>query len=421
MLRIGFALVSTAVLGAQEPAPAPPVPDAIRRGAYLESEARSALFELCDRFGPRLTGSEPQRRAAQWAASRLEALGLRSVRHEFPLATGWRRGATSVRVVAPIERELTVVASGWSPPTDGVLRVALATALDTTGAVLIDPVRTPLVPRSEHPAPESTFVLVDAQRPYGLVPTGLATWVEPFEPGVVPAAFVSAGDAALLRRLLDTGSVELEVRLDAELLDGAQGVDVVADLRGDGLAEEVVLAVAKLDCWDVGPGAVDDAAGCVVLLEAARILASLPDRPKRTIRFALITGVEQGSGTAGYLARLGEADLARHVGGFAIEGGGGRLLGVMLAGHQEFLERAEAWFAPVRDLGVTDIGFRESAGHLPRALQGAGLPVFAMVQEAPERWIVSGTPADTPERILELDLMQGACVLAQGLWSWANE
>ncbi len=422
MLGIAFAFVLVPAPVVQEPGATAdvPIPEAIREAAYLHSEARATLLALCDGIGARMTGSEGYDRAAAWARERFAAHGLDARLDAFTFPHAWTRGPARARIVAPIERDLAILASGWSPPTDGTVRAKLTLDRVGEGIVLVDPAYAPLVASRKPPCPNATLALVDAQRPYALVPTGLATWAKPFEPGAIPSAFVAAEDAALLRRLAANGPVELEVTIGASFAEQGTTADVLADLKGRESPDDIVLAVAHLDSWDTGPGALDDAAGCAVLIEAARILAALPDRPKRTIRFALLAGVEQGLGTAGYVSRRGADELAHHVGGFAIEGGGGRLFGVMLAGHEEVLPRAEAWFAPVKDLGVTDIGFRTSLRRLPQALQDAGVPVFAMVEAAPELPIVTGSRADTPDKVLELNLMQAATVLAQGLWARAD-
>lgn len=406
------------------------VPEQLRVAAFGSTRAHDALLWLSDRIGGRLTGSEAHERAAAWVSEQVTAAGLRLRLGPVSVPSTWQRGDVALRVVAPEERELPAEAAGWTPAVDGELRGAVVVDPEPGAEVgkrivLVDPTAVPLLPRGRHPYRDAALVLVDGQRPYALVPTGLATWAGTFVPTDVPAAFLAAPDAAWIRRQAAAGQeVVITASGGGRLGEAAEVADVLADIPGvgeDGRAEEIVLAAVGLDSWDVGTGAVADAAGVAVALEAARLLAGLDGRPQRTIRFAFLAGSAQGLGTTAYAARLDDASVARHVGGFVLEGGGGRLLGLALDGSEAHLEPVERWFAPVRFLGFTDVGYRPSRTAMPRALQERGVPVFAFVQEVPELAWVVGTRADTPDRVLSQDLQQAACVLATGLWAIANE
>lgn len=408
----------------------------IRDEAFAGRHASDLLAHLCDRVGPRLTGSAAHALAVEWLAAELTARGL-GVRVETEtIPTAWHRGPVRMRITAPIRRELDAIAGPWTPALAKVreFRVvrsvpdAAAGAPTASDAVLVDPTALPLRVRERHPFPGAGALIVDSSRPRALHATALATFAPPFVASAVPAVFVTAEDALLLGRLLDAGdevsialegggSLAGETRVGEVIAEiPAAGVDPAAEARTDA----IVFAFCGLDSWDLGTGATADGAGVVVLAEAARILAELGRRPERTIRFAFLAGTAQGAGSTGY-ARRHAAELARHRYAFAIEGGSGRFRGVALDGVQSDLERFEQFFAPVRDLGATDVGFRGPRTELTRALKDGGVRAFAFVQEAPEVGIIDGTGADTFDKVLARDLQEAACIVATVLWAAANE
>ncbi|MBI5852141.1 MAG: M28 family peptidase [Planctomycetes bacterium] len=396
--------------------------EAIRSAAFASTAAAELLRELCDRVGPRLTGSPGHALAVEHVAAKLAAVGLRTTRDRESIAHAWQRGPVRARITAPIQRELAAAAAPWTPgfAEPRALRVVTrAPAKDD--AVLVDPRQFPIGPRRAHPFAAAGAVLVDSARPRALLATGAATFAAPFVPAAVPAVFVTAEDAALLRRLLDAGDdVTIELSGGGTVLGETAVEELVAALPGATGDGELVLAFCGLDSLDLGTGATADGAGAAVLVEAARILASLGRPPARTIRFAFLAGTAQGAGSSLYAKRRA-AELPRHRLAFGIEGGAGRLLGLMLDGDRAELERMESFFAPLRDFGATDVGYRAPRTALTRALRDAGVPAFAFVQEAPEWGIVDGTAADTFDKVLARDLQEASCVLATVLWAAANE
>ena len=408
----------------------------IRDEAFADRHASELLAHLCDRVGPRLTGSAAHALGVEWLAAELRARGVDVQVEIETIPTAWHRGPVRLRITAPIRRELDAIAGPWTPAVAKVreFRVvrgvpdAAAGGPTAEDAVLVDPTALPLRPRPRHPFPGAGALIVDSSRPRALAATALATFAPPFVAAAVPAVFVTAEDALLLGRLLDAGeevritldgggALEGETRVGEVIAEiGAAGVDLAADERTDA----IVFAFCGLDSWDLGTGATADGAGVVVLAEVARILAELGRRPERTIRFAFLAGTAQGAGSAGY-ARRHAGELARHRYAFGIEGGAGRFLGMALDGVQSDLERFEDFFGPVRDLGATDVGFRGPRTELTRALKDAGVRAFTFVQEAPEAGIIDATAADTFDKVLASDIREAVCVVATVLWAAANE
>ena len=410
------------------------VADALRVAAFASERVHADFVAFCDEHPARLTGSSAHASAVAFVRAAGEALGLRVIASPLRVEQTWQRGPVSLEVILAKEGEeprriaMAAAAGPWTPGLPDAIEVPLRASLpagDDAGrgrAVLVS--ARELVSSAQPPHPDAAVILVDSERPHALLATGTASGVPPFREGPVPTAHISSPDAAFLRRRLAAGDrVTIRVSGGGRCGTGAFLADPCVELAGigaDGKSDEVVLVAVGLDSWDLGPGALADGAGVAVALHALRLLRSLERRPQRTIRFAFLGGQAQGLGTKAYAAALSAEDAARHVGGFALEGGGGRILGLALDGSEEHLELAEGWFEPVRDLGAVDVGYRGSRTGMPAALQARGIPCFALVVEGPDLPLVSGTRADVPELVDVHDLQQASCVLATAVWRLAN-
>lgn len=411
---------------AQDPqAPAVPVEiaDAIRAAAFERSEVLANLRWLSDRIGPRLTGSPQLEAASTWVAERFAGYGLEVRREPWQIARGWRRVRASARVTAPVERALAVASAGWAPSTDGVLSLPVVDLERDPDAelagrlVLVSDLRDALQRGVDFGS--AAALLCDSRKDHALLDMDSAG--PPFSVAARPVGFTTAEDFGLLRRLCEGAvPVTVELELANELSDGPVTVhDTIAELRGVGPAEQqIVVAVAALDSWDLGSGTIDNGAGAMVVLEAARILAHLPEPPARTLRFLLLAGEQQaGTGSARYVERHA-GELARHAAGLVVERGSGGLRGLALHNQQQYFPLAQHWFRPVRDLGVGETSLRAQDG-AQLVFQQRGVPVFAFVQDEAGFHRTHHSQADTFDKAVEADLMQAACVLATGLWAIA--
>src|SRR6202012_2730962 len=129
----------------------------------------------------------------------------------------------------------------------------------------------------------------------------------------IPAAALATPDADVLHRLLAEGKhVRVRMQLGARTLPDAEGANVVGDVEGSAAPGEVVLLGAHLDSWDLGRGALDDGAGCAIVMEAGRQIARLPRHPRRTVRVVLFANEENGLRGAHAYAAPHAAQLDKH-------------------------------------------------------------------------------------------------------------
>src|SRR3989442_4799269 len=110
----------------------------------------------------------------------------------------------------------------------------------------------------------------------------------------IPGAAISTEDGDLLHRLLRRGPVRVRLSLGCRMLPDDDSANVVGDVRGREKPEEVVLIGARLDSWDLAQGANDDGAGVAMVMEAGRVIAALPQHPRRTVRVVLFMNEENG-------------------------------------------------------------------------------------------------------------------------------
>lgn len=277
-----------------------------------DNHVQDHLEHLCLEIGPRLTGSTNLQRAGEWARARFEGFGLEASLEkwgEFPV--GFERGRARGAMVAPESFELEFMTAAWTPGTGGPKRgpalpypadEAELTALEgrIAGAWLVRPARYD---------GERDFVRKVRQRIVELGGLGevrgaqgelLVTsgnhriaWSD--LPKLVEITLTKADHARVWERIEVGDAVELEFDVDQRFVEGPIALhNVVADLVGSERPDEYVIVCGHLDSWDGAQGAVDNGTGCATTIEAARLLAAAGARPKRTIRFILWSGEEQG-------------------------------------------------------------------------------------------------------------------------------
>ncbi|HEU4391861.1 MAG TPA: M20/M25/M40 family metallo-hydrolase, partial [Blastocatellia bacterium] len=318
------------------------------------------LKTLTDQFGGRLTGSPAYQRSAEWAAQQFREAGIKNVKLEaWTMLSGWNRGWARGRMVVPMDRPLHVESLGWAPstPAGGVKSEVVrfselapdkikaqsdklkgrAVMLDLSSvfaegfsafAKLIAAL--PIFKE----VGSSAILVTDGERNNVLNAFGL-TWGGQMSP--LPIAQVGMEDGKLIERLLAKGPVTIEFAYENQTSGPMQVSNVIAEIPGREKPDEWIIIGAHLDSWDYGTGAQDNGSGCAMVLEAARALAAL-DPPRRSIRFALWGGEEQGLlGSAAYI-KSHRAELAKCVAALNTDNGAGHPKGWKLEGRNDLAE-----------------------------------------------------------------------------------
>jgi carboxypeptidase Q len=446
--------------------------------AFLIAEGteRSRVAEdlryLTDIIGPRLTGSPAMRRANEWTAAKLTEYGADSVALEpWPFGVTWERGPIAVRLLAPHTRWIAAASWAWAPGTNGPRagHVTLVTA--TTRAefdrsyrgrlrgawVMTGPAYPRLNPGGADPADSARVdslrqasrlrsqqmtgeqraflaerenllaadgvagVLVDGGKDFGLFTmSGGPDQIVPF-----PQVVIGNATYAEIQRTLATGApVRIEANVENRFgRDTVIQWNTVGEIRGTERPDEVVLLGAHLDSWDLGTGATDNAASSIAVLEAARLLGALKARgvrPKRTIRFVLFSGEEQGLYGSQYYAHLHAAELAKFQAVLVLDNGAGRITGMAMQGWNELQDLWRDMFRPLAGLGplAVRVGNKTGTDHL--AFLPAGVPSFNYDQLSRGYDYTHHSQADVLDHTVPRDMQQAAIVMAVNALQLAN-
>ncbi|MGA8073050.1 MAG: M20/M25/M40 family metallo-hydrolase [Candidatus Acidiferrales bacterium] len=436
------------------------------------NEIMSNLEYLSDMIGQRLTGSENLKKANDWTKERFSAYGAENAHLEsWQIAHSWTRGTARGRIVSPAEHPLTMAAYGWTPSTNGVMRGPImyvnAQSMEELqqykgklkNAILITAEPAPL-PAPDAPAIDPMLVaygdpfllvaperpnarpirfgpeyfrfvqaraeffksegvagaLSDSGKPDGLLNmTGLGGRSYSIAP--LPAAFVTSENYSLIWRLLKRGPVEAELEItNTHSENPVEVYNTVAEIRGSEKPDEVVVLGAHLDSWDLGTGSTDNGTGSMVVLEAARALEKLGLKPKRTIRFVLFSGEEQGLNGSRAYVEAHKSELPKFSGALIHDIGTGKVISISMMDNFQDAEIMYQVVRPLHAVGLLELSERPMGGSDHASFNQAGVPGFYGIQEPEQYFQTHHSQADTFDQVKEAGVVEGAQVLA--VWAY---
>ena len=411
--------------------------------SLLNGQAYEYDRQLADLIGPRLTGSANFQKAVSWAEQRFKALGLSNVHtEEWTIPATWEPEIpTTGHIVSPVDHILHIVSLGWSPstPPGGVtgkvvyVKEFTAAKLDEqkaelTGAiVLLDQESL-----GEKPKLDVIFSALEHLRslgPLAIVNTGIANGAESmsalsFAGAIAPQPQVQVGleDSLLIKRLLEHGPVSLQFSATNRLRSDVTISNVIAELSGKDPAAGVVLVGAHIDSWQPGTGAQDDGTGVAGVIETARAMKGLYRPPRRTVRFVLFGGEEEGLlGSAAYV-RQHMADLDKIDAVLVTDSGSEAAQGWMLMGREDEKSAVEALKPLLSGLGadgiMSDATYAFQADHAP--FEFRGVPELVLWTGTDKYGTLHHKASDTFDSVVQKDLAQGAAVVAVTAYAIAD-
>ncbi len=309
-------------------------------------------------------------------------------------------------------------------------------AYDEGAAVVIEPgrgdggtvfVQSATMPRRADPAGR------EGGNPFSRGPRPWAT--DP--PDVIPQLVMAAEHYNRIVRMVQKGShPKLSIDIESKYHDSdLNSFNIIAEIPGTDLKDEVVMLGGHFDSWHAGTGATDNAIGCGVAMEAVRILKAVGATPRRTIRIALWTGEEQGLlGSQAYVAdhfgsRKGgggfgggggqrgtfelKAEHEKFSSYFNLDNGTGKIRGIYLQGNELVRPIFRSWLAPFADMGATTITSSNTGGTDHQSFDGIGLPGFQFIQDPVEYDTrTHHSSMDVYERIQADDAKQASIIMA---------
>jgi carboxypeptidase Q len=359
--------------------------------------------------------------------------GLENVRLERVMVPRWVRGSESLELLNPPRQHLPMLGLGGSVGTapDGIdaelLVVRSFDELNQRSAeargriVLYNAAYTSYGQTNAYRTGGATAAarhgavaaLVRSIGPVGLrTPhTGNMSYAE----GVtrIPAAAITAEDAERMQRLADRGvRVRVRLTMSAQMLPDVESFNVVGEIRGSDLPEEVVLVGGHFDSWDVGTGASDDGVGCIVAWEAARLMRKLGIRPRRTVRVVLFTNEENGIRGGAAYRDLYLAEAPQHV--LAIESDSGVFAPARLgftgsAAATRMMSEIGSLLEPI---GLQHIGGGGGGADIGPIAAAGKVPMLAYQGDSTRYFTIHHTPADTVDRIAPEEVAKAAAALS---------
>lgn len=403
------------------------------------------LEEMCDGIGPRLTGSSQLRQAQQWAMKKLTSYGAVNVHEEsYELGRAWTRGTTRARLLNANGITLDVQQQAWteSNARNIVAEVVMMNAktveeLEEVAPQLKGKIVLALASPQPTEAQEKNYqgysdaynkAIKKAQFAAILFVSGRDGNLQDMRGGPRArykenAGVITKEHANLLQRLISRGVRPLvELKFGGHLSkEVVKAYNVVADIPGSDLADEMVILGAHQDSWDLGTGATDNGVGTVVMMEVLRAIHALKMKPRRTLRVVLFSGEEQGlMGSQAYL-KSHATELTKIQAMLTQDAGGGRITG--------FLDmKVDAWFEALTEakeqntgLRNLDIVYAAGGGSDHQAFFERGIPAFAPIQDPLDyRSQTWHSQVDTVDHVSKDHLVQNAQVMAAMTWAMLN-
>lgn len=399
------------------------------------------LETLCDSIGPRLSGSAGMDAAIEYAAQTMRDEGFDRVWTEPVLVPHWERGHEWARLTSPVSQELSISGLGGSigTPPEGIEAEVLVVsgeeelerrATEAKGKIVLffpewkgygSVVKyrgAGAVLAARHGA-VAALVRSATNVSLGAPHTGIMEYAE--DVPRIPAAAVTVEDAARMARLTRRGTVvKVHLMMEAKNHGEREQPNVIGELEGRELPDQILVVGGHLDSWDVGTGAHDDGAGCAIMLGATRLLHSLGLRPRRTVRVVLFNAEEQG-GYGGRAYNEKHADeLDRHVGAMESDSGAFAPDGFSVRADEAVLERIKAYAAALGSVGADDV--REGwAGVDIGPIVEAGVPGIGHRVKGERYFDYHHSPADTFDKIVLEELNANVAAVAALIWAIAEE
>jgi len=419
---------------------------ALRDAALSDDYAYRQLAHLTDNIGPRAIGSAQAAAAVQYVADELRELGL-DVRLEQVKVPHWMRGVETAELVeypgqAPgTNQKIVLTALGGNIPTsaEGITaEVVVVNSFDELKALGREKVAGKIVlfnvvfdkqkaanglageaygeavafraggaKTAAELGAVASLVRSVGNADYRLPHTGWSAAAG------IPAGAVTSEDADLMARLAVQGKVRMHLTLTSQTGPDVLSYNVVADLKGSEHPEQVVIVSGHLDSWDLGTGAIDDAAGVAVAMEAGELVQRLHLHPKRTIR--VIAWMDEENGGRGHdaYAKDHAAELANHMAAIESDNGAAHPLGF----YAKINPKSLPLLKPVQDVlqsfGANLIQLTDrSPGADIAPLAKAGVPTLGIMQDSRTYFNYHHTAADTLDKIVPQELRENAAAMA---------
>jgi carboxypeptidase Q len=422
----------------------------LQQAALASDYALKQAAYLCNNIGPRLSGSPQAQRAVEYVAEEMRKLGL-EVKLEKVMVPHWVRGVETGELTQfpgmarGTTQKIVLTALGGSvatPPGGLLAPVVVVNSFDELSALGEAKVKDKIVlfnakfdeqlqaqgfggdaygqsviyrgggaSAAARLGAAAALNRSAGGAAYRLPHTGSLRYAD----GVrrIPAAAVTAEDADLIAQLAAQGEVKMRLVLTPQTLPDAESYNVIADLKGSEYPDQIVIVSGHLDSWDLGTGALDDAAGVAVSMQVANLCKQLKLRPKRSIR--VIAWMNEENGLAGgrtYFQNQAN-NIANHIAAIESDLGAGHPIGFFAHVAPGALPMLQPAARLLQSSGAGIIRLvTDPVGADISPLENAGVPGLAPIQDERTYFNYHHTPADTFDKINPHELAENAAVMA---------
>jgi hypothetical protein len=410
-------LLLLAVASAQNPV------DQVITEALKPSPLESNLQRLTDQIGGRVPGTLAMRQAVDWGVAAFKAAGADSVHTEnFTIQASWAEGFTRMSIASPEQFDVRVVSMAWAPALASRQDVPIidvgegkpedfVKAGNVSGALLLvhsqemtkwddlfaEYLRAPGIVLRALQA-KALAIAFQSSRPHDLLYRH--TDSQQGEIGEIPTVLVAREDAARIARLLASGQ---KLRADLAIPNRIGGPitasNVVAEFRGSEKPDEFVILGAHLDSWELGTGALDNGCNAALVIDALRAIKTAGLRPRRSIRFILFSGEEEGLVGSHAYAVAHRAELDKAAGVVVFDSGTGKVIGFSLGGRKDVADAANNLVAPLKQFDADKVTTDAEWGTDHWDFMLEGVPTFVADQEEANYLINYHAMSDTFDKV----------------------
>lgn len=429
----------------------------VQQAALTSNYAFRQVAHLSNNIGPRLTGSPQAAQAVDYVAGELKSLGC-EVQLEKCMVPHWVRGEERGELVqwpgmaANTTQKVVLCALGPSvatPPAGISAEVVPVKDFDELKSLGKDRIAGKIVLftysfdkrmaaenrageaygeavvyRADGPVAAARFGAVACLirsvggAEFRLPHTGWTHYAE--DAPKIPAAALTSEDVDMIVDLARQGAVKMKLVLTPQTLPEVESANVIGDIKGGEHPDEIVIVSGHLDSWDLGTGAIDDAAGVAVSMEVANLIRKLQLRPKRTIRIVAWMNEENGSRGSKQYAADNVANLAKHFAAIETDNGAGHPIGLNIKGAFSIKTMLAPLMSILQQSGAGGVNWVEHCGADIEPLEKVGVPSFAPIQDSRSYFNYHHSAADTFDKVVPNELAENSAVVAVTACALAN-
>ncbi len=402
--------------------------------ALKPSPMEKQLRLLTDEIGGRVPGTPAMDRAVQWGIASFKEVGGENVHaEEFSIAQSWSEGATKFSVTAPVNFGVRAVSFGWSPaiatplkarivyvgagtPADfakagsvgGAIVVAKTDVLNTLDDLFAEYLKAPGIIDAAVKGKAAAVAFLSS-REHDILYRHIHT--NSGEVDAIPLLVIAREDGERIERLQDSGQkLEAELVMPNRVGGPFKSANVIAEIKGSERPDEFVVLGAHLDSWELGTGALDNGCNAALVIDALRAIKASGLKPKRTIRFVLFSGEEEGMlGSKAYVSQH-RAEMDHAAAAIIFDEGTGRTTGFSLGGRTDAQAAVTAIAAPLEAMKAAELTTDAFWGTDNLDFLMEGVPTLVANQEAANYMVNYHATSDTFDKVDLAQLKQHVAI-----------